>query len=411
MNLDTLPSGRRSLRARIQTLFAGKNPLPLALLYLAALTLAELLTVFFLVQVGFLLHLPLLFLIMLHAAARWHRPRPGNPACRFLLALTLVPLIRVVSLSLPLAGFPLVYWYLITSLPLFVAALVVMRLLDLPWRDLGLSARGVPGWLLQLLVGLTGIALGLVEYFVLRPEPLIRTFTLQALWLPALILLLSTGYLEELIFRRIMQRAAIEQLGRRLGIFYVALLFAVLHAGYKSLPDVLFVFAVGLAFGCIVHRTGSLVGVSLSHGLTNVVLFLVAPFWLAGPQTPPLPGFNAPSSGPAVVATAPETKKPCPGEHGAAYDLFSNGPSAKHAGHPHHGDKGKAEQQRDDSHVQHTAQRPCPLSPGCRQDLLLDQEYQQRHHGQQAQRRRQRRTSYRRHRRRRYRGNHKNASA
>jgi len=37
---------------------------------------------------------------------------------------------------------------------------------------------------------------------------------------------------------------------------------------------------VALFFGYSVHKTGSILGVTLSHGLTNIGLFLVFPFLL-----------------------------------------------------------------------------------------------------------------------------------
>jgi len=95
--------------------------------------------------------------------------------------------------------------------------------------------------------------------------------------LPALILLFSTGFLEELLFRGIMQRTATETLSQ-FGLVYVALVFAALHIGYKSIPDLIFVFTVGLFFGWTVQKTHSILGVTLAHGLTNIILFLVIPF-------------------------------------------------------------------------------------------------------------------------------------
>ena len=77
-----------------------------------------------------------------------------------------------------------------------------------------------------------------------------------------------------------MQQTSIEQLGKLAGILYVTLIFAILHVGYHSLLDVLFVFVIGLIFGWFVSRTGSLLGVTLSHGLTNIMFFLVIPYWL-----------------------------------------------------------------------------------------------------------------------------------
>ncbi len=61
------------------------------------------------------------------------------------------------------------------------------------------------------------------------------------------------------------------------GVIYTAILYAALHLGYRSALDVVFVLGVGLCFGFVVARTGSLVGVTLSHGLANVTLLIVMP--------------------------------------------------------------------------------------------------------------------------------------
>lgn len=242
-----------------------------ALAYLAAIALAELLTTYADPRLGMALHCLLLLLLLLHSS------RVADQQERaFLLCLAFAPLIRVLSLSLPLTPFPAMYWYLLTSVPLFAAALVAGRTMGYRWGDLGLTLRA---WPLQAVIGLTGLAFGAVEYLILRPEPLARIPTWRHLWAPALILLVCTGLLEEIIFRGLLQRAAVETL-HRWGMAYVAFLFATLHIGYRSIVDVLFVLVVGLFFGWTVQRTRSLLGVTLSHGLTNIVLFLVMPFLL-----------------------------------------------------------------------------------------------------------------------------------
>jgi membrane protease YdiL (CAAX protease family) len=190
------------------------------------------------------------------------------------LSLAFVPLIRLLSLSLPLVNFPLVYWYFITSVPLFVTVVLTMRTLRFTWQEVGVNLRALP---LQLPITLVGLLFGYLEYHILQPKPLAKAFTWEQLWLPALILMFSTGFAEELIFRGVMQRAATEALDR-FSILYVSAVFAVLHVGYKSVLDVAFVFGVALFFGYVVKKTGSILGVSLAHGLTNIVLFLVAPF-------------------------------------------------------------------------------------------------------------------------------------
>jgi len=243
--------------------------LRVALGYLAAVTAAEVLTALIEPRAGLVLHGVLLVALLLHTALNWEQPSHD-----LLLSLAFAPLIRLLSLSLPLARFPLVYWYFITSVPLFAAVFIAMRTLRFTWRGIGINLRAIP---LQILVSLTGLAFGYMEYQILRPAPLAEAFTWEQLWLPALILLVSTGFAEELIFRGLMQRAATEALGD-FSVPYVAALFAVLHVGYKSLVDIVFVFGVALFFGYAVRKTQSILGVSLSHGLTNIVLFLVMPF-------------------------------------------------------------------------------------------------------------------------------------
>ena len=245
--------------------------LRVALGYLAAVTVAEVLTAFFEPRAGLVLHGILLLVMLLHTALSWEQP-----TYKLLLTLAFAPLIRLLSLSLPLAGLPLIYWYLLTSVPLFVAVFMAMRALQFTWRSVGVNLRAL---LLQLVVGLSGVLFGYMEYHILRPAPLAKAFTWQQLWLPALILLVCTGFLEELIFRGLLQRATKKTLGH-LSVPYVAAIFAVLHVGYKSLLDVIFVFGVALFFGYVTNKTESILGVSLSHGLTNIVLFLVAPFVL-----------------------------------------------------------------------------------------------------------------------------------
>jgi membrane protease YdiL (CAAX protease family) len=238
--------------------------------YLAALTLAEVLTTLIEPRVGLVLHSVLLLLLIAQAALTW-----GYSGHRLLFALAFAPLIRILSLFLPLAGLPQIYWYFIVSVPLFAAAIVGLRTMNLSGKDVGLSLKGLP---LQLLVAVTGLTLGYVEYRILRPAPLAPRFVLEDVWLPALILFVCTGFSEELIFRGMMQRAATEELGKIGGVLYVATLFAMLHVGYQSVSDVVFVFIVALFFGVVAAHTRSIVGVSLAHGLTNVLLFLMLPF-------------------------------------------------------------------------------------------------------------------------------------
>jgi membrane protease YdiL (CAAX protease family) len=240
------------------------------LAYLAALFGAELVTVWRPIP-GMLTHTALLMILLAHAAVTRSQAHRA-----MLLALTLAPLVRIVSLAMPLGKFPQFSWYLIVSLPLFTAAAVIARLANLGRRDLGLVVDLAPA---QWLIMSAGIPLGAIEYVILRPQPLIAGLAVPSFWLPALILVVSTGFLEELIFRGLLQHVALRAFGGA-GIVYVSALFAALHIGHRSALDVGFVLLVALLFADARRRTGSLLGVTIAHGLTNSLLFLICPFLL-----------------------------------------------------------------------------------------------------------------------------------
>jgi membrane protease YdiL (CAAX protease family) len=240
-------------------------------LILLGLSLAELITAAWDPRVGLPAHALLLGLLITLGA------RATDSARRELFwTLTLAPVIRIASLSLPLGRLPLLAWYPLIGVPIFAAAFVTARRLGYTRTQIGLtvSLSQLP---LHLALTAMGCVLGLGEYLIFRPAPLAEHFTVEAIWQPALTLLIFTGFEEELIFRGLMQRAALRALGRW-GLVYVSLVFAVLHIGYLSVLDLVFVFLVGMLFSVITLRTRSLFGVTLAHGAINAGLFLIYPY-------------------------------------------------------------------------------------------------------------------------------------
>jgi membrane protease YdiL (CAAX protease family) len=190
--------------------------------------------------------------------------------------LALAPVIRIGSLSLPLGRLPLISWYPLIGVPVFTAAFVTMRKLGYTADHVNLRIR-IDDTVRQLSLIPLGAVLGAGEYLIFRPAPLQGRPTFEDTIVPALVLIVFTGFEEELIFRGLMQRAALRALGRW-GLVYVNLVFAALHIGYLSVLDLVFVFLVGFLFSLFVLRTRSLFGVTLAHGAINIGLFLVFPF-------------------------------------------------------------------------------------------------------------------------------------
>jgi membrane protease YdiL (CAAX protease family) len=237
--------------------------------YLLVISLAEIFTNLVNYQFGLFLHAGLLLWLIIHGALG-----KQDAERRLALALVVAPLIRLLSLSLPINDFPQLWWYPMVAVPLLLAASLIIRQLGLSRRALGFKRGNL---LLQLMLACGGLGLGAMEYSILRPNPLINSLSWEVVLVPALILIIFTGFNEELIFRGLLQATSLRLLGRW-SLVYVSLIFAVLHIGYKSWLDVVFVFGVGLLFSYIVLWGGSILGVTLAHGLTNVMLFLVLPF-------------------------------------------------------------------------------------------------------------------------------------
>ncbi len=267
-NLHTRRLGSSELQPTLQRWLFDFAPA----YYLLLLAVAELMVATFSPQLGLGLHTALLIILPIHYA---FAQQAGASVAPLLLSLTLAPLIRIMSLTLPLAHLPLMSWYLIIAMPVFAAGIVVAYTLKIGARHLGftLSWRGLP---IQMAIGLSGLVLGGCEFLILHPAPLVNREYIWQMVFAAIALLIGTGLLEEFIFRGVMQQAAI-QAGIKGGPVYINLVFTAMHIGYLSLADLVFVFAVGMFFSWLVTRTGSLVGVVIAHSLTNIVLYLFMP--------------------------------------------------------------------------------------------------------------------------------------
>ena len=188
-----------------------------------------------------------------------------------LLALPLVPIARISDLTMTVKGVPLLAEYALVGLPVLGAAALVSRLVG-PRRLL----RRLSAWSWQQAgIGMCGVPLGLLAFLIFRPHPLGHPSVAQII-LGSLIVVVFVGFLEEVIFRGLLQDALTDLYGRS-GIAWGSLLFAVAYLGVHPATFVLFAAALGLAFGWVVERTASLVGVILAHSLLAIGLILVWP--------------------------------------------------------------------------------------------------------------------------------------
>jgi membrane protease YdiL (CAAX protease family) len=200
--------------------------------------------------------------------------RPQTAPGRMLPMLALVALIRPISLAaaVPAVG-PLV-WYAFAGFPLITAASLAARLLEHPSRELHLRIERPR---LDAEIAALGVPAGLVGYLLLAPTPLLAHPFAAGYAAMFAILVVFGGVLEELIFRGLVQGAAIQVFGGTgAAVVFTALLSTTLYWGSGSIPYLLLMACVGCVFGLALLRGVSLWGIALSHGLMLVTMAVLA---------------------------------------------------------------------------------------------------------------------------------------
>jgi CAAX protease family protein len=279
---------RTSALADVGPAFLG----PRAILYLVALILAEIVTVLVDTRWGVIGHAVILVFLITQSGINVFpvghispsRPRSiERLRANFLVCLALVPLIRIVSLSMPLTRFPEWSWYGVIAVPLLAATWAAARACGYTRQEVGLSQGRTPAALLiTAAVGASGVVLGYIEFRILSPESLVTDLSPVQVGVVSLTLLVGTGLTEELIFRGVLLVAGSELFGSMTGIVYSAATFSLLHIGHRSALNVGYVFVVGVVFGVIARSTRSVIGVTIAHGLTNTCLLVLFPHLLGG---------------------------------------------------------------------------------------------------------------------------------
>jgi uncharacterized protein len=201
----------------------------------------------------------LVLLLLGSDAIGW--PPSEHARAQALVGLALVPLAGILAFALPVDSVNPTLWPLIAMVPLLIGVQRTAERLGLRRRDLGMVAgdRRV-----QLLIASTGVPLGLAAAVVLEPLPAPDGWA--ALVGAAITVGVFVGAAEELVLRGLLQPLLVRAIGPR-GVAWTAALSASLYAGSRSPVIVAAVGGLALGFGVLRHRTGSIAGVAVAHGL------------------------------------------------------------------------------------------------------------------------------------------------
>lgn len=256
-----------SMRSKVKS---SKKEILALIIYFIIISIAEVLVAYNNIELGLILEFIILFALLVTSSIS-----ESYNFSNLLRAMMILPLIRILRLALPVTQANLLYLFFIISVLLFITSVTIIKVQKFNRKKVGLVLGNIP---VQLIIALSGFLLGFIEYLILMPQPLIPSFTLERVLLASIVLVISTGFAEELLFRGILQKNAENVLGNIYGVIYASLLFMVFHIGWYSSLDVLFVFGVSMFYGYIFQKTRSLLGITLSHGICNSVLYLVMPF-------------------------------------------------------------------------------------------------------------------------------------
>jgi len=188
---------------------------------------------------------------------------------RALRVLVLVPLLRLVTLMLALKNVSDAGRYVLEGIPLLVAALAVGGNLRRWQRRFSFDKK-------QATIAAIGALLSLPAYYIARPPALFDPMGPLQFAAGVVILVLFVGATEELIFRGAVQTALVD-LFPRTGVLWASVLFASVYLAVKPVTYIPFIAALGLGWGIVVKRTGTVSGSIAAHGLLLVGLLLLWP--------------------------------------------------------------------------------------------------------------------------------------
>ncbi|MEZ5336048.1 MAG: CPBP family intramembrane glutamic endopeptidase [Methanolobus sp.] len=195
-------------------------------------------------------------------------------------SLSLIPLYVLFTASLP--------WFFISQellLPAVYSIILALCFWHMYEKDIDPASVGLKkGNILKFtIIGiLIGFFTGQIEYLVIRPEPSYPTFEIKYMLRDLVFMTVFVGIGEELLFRGIIQNDLIKAFGTNKGILGQAFLFGIMHMTWRSPLELLFTGLAGLLFGIFYHKTGSLTGPIVFHGINNTMLVAILPYYYSG---------------------------------------------------------------------------------------------------------------------------------
>lgn len=188
-----------------------------------------------------------------------------------------VPLLRLLNLGTGILAFNPYLWLSGVYLLLLLSLVLVMRNYGVTLESLGISTATIRGESPLILGGiLAGVALGTVQWVLDLEQPPTEP-TVTNIVIAILVTGLLVGFVEELLFRGLLQEWLTEIVDVRVSIVIVSVLFGFMHSVWLNPLDVVFAFVVSLLLGVVYAATRNFWFILLVHALINTMAFGVFP--------------------------------------------------------------------------------------------------------------------------------------
>lgn len=189
--------------------------------------------------------------------------------------LMLLPLLRLVNISMPIFFDLTLYSYVLVYAPLFIPVYFVAVHQKFTAVQIGLTRKNLKLFIPAAVI--IGLLIAEGEYYLIQPGYLIPDLSMWNVLKLSIVMILFIGVIEELIFRSLIQTRFEESFGMFSGLVLTSVLFGIMHSGYGTVYEMLFTCLAGFIIGYLFQRTRSLPLIALIHGMVNIFLFGLIP--------------------------------------------------------------------------------------------------------------------------------------
>lgn len=197
-------------------------------------------------------------------------------------AMLFLPLLRLLNLGTGSVGLHPYLWLAFVYVMILGGMALVLADREFTAASIGVWPPPSGRARRYLLVGIAaGILFGSAQWALELESSPVEVTPPNAL-LAVLVVGLLVGFVEELLFRGILQPATADILGTPAAIVLVSVIFGFMHSVWMEPLNVVFAFFVSLYLGWEYARTRNFWHIWIVHAMINIIAYAVLPLWLGG---------------------------------------------------------------------------------------------------------------------------------